>query len=268
MPLVWDNGWLIAATTPAAILAFRATDGILIWRRDIKSPAHAPPALAADRVYVPTDDGRVVALRVDTGAPVWERRLGGAPNDILALDDRLYVGSKDNFFYCLMADDGRVDWRWRTGGDVIGRPVADERYGVFRVARQRAARAQPQQRRAAVEEGAAAAAHLGPVRAGDASSSVSGSRRRCAPSTSRTASRPAISAGGEVAAAPHPASPGSSGPVVARGHARHREGRDRHVRTRASSRRRPGAPPRNRCAADINRAASAEPSGVNPREDR
>ena len=30
-----------------------------------------------------------------------------------------------------MAADGRVDWRWRTGGDVIGMPVADERYVYF-----------------------------------------------------------------------------------------------------------------------------------------
>ncbi len=73
---------------------------------DLESPAHAPPALAADRVYVPTDDGRIVALRVETGEPLWERRLGGAPNDILALDERLYVGRDDNFFYCLMAKDG------------------------------------------------------------------------------------------------------------------------------------------------------------------
>jgi hypothetical protein len=91
----------------------------------MKSPAHALPALAADRVYVPVSDSRVVALRVEDGEPLWERRLGGAPNDILALDERLYVGSKDNFFYCLMTEDGRVDWRWRTGGDVIGLPIAD-----------------------------------------------------------------------------------------------------------------------------------------------
>ena len=54
------------------------------------------------------------------------RRLGGSPNDILALDERLYAGAKDNFFYCLMAKDGRVAWRWRTGGDAIGLPVSDE----------------------------------------------------------------------------------------------------------------------------------------------
>ena len=131
VPPVWDNGWLVLALASGEVRAYRATDGQLIWQRDLKSPAHAPPALAADRVYVPTTDGRIVALRVDSGEPLWERRLGGAPNDILALDQRLYAGSQDNFFYCVMAADGRIDWRWRTGGDVIGRPVADERLVYF-----------------------------------------------------------------------------------------------------------------------------------------
>ena len=128
---VWDNGWLIVATAGGDIRAFRASDGQLIWNRDLKSPAHAAPSLAADRVYVPTRDGRIVALRVESGEPVWERRLGGAANEILALNDRLFAGAQDNFFYCVMAEDGRVDWRWRTGGDVIGLPVADDRFVYF-----------------------------------------------------------------------------------------------------------------------------------------
>ena len=91
----------------------------------------APPALAADRVYAPAKDGRIVALRIDTGEPLWERRIGGAPSEMLALDDRLYVGSDDNFFYCLTARTGQIDWRWRTGGDVVGTAVVDERRVYF-----------------------------------------------------------------------------------------------------------------------------------------
>lgn len=131
VPLVWDNGWLVAATSTGAILAFRASDGELIWRHDIGAPAHAQPALAADRVYVSTSDARVVALRVENGAPIWDHRLGGPPNEILALDERLYLGSKDNFFYCLNTSDGKEEWRWRTGADAIGRPVIDERAVYF-----------------------------------------------------------------------------------------------------------------------------------------
>jgi outer membrane protein assembly factor BamB len=128
---VWDIGWLIATTDAGEVLAYRAADGRLIWRRDLKSPAHGRPALAADRVYVPTRDKRIVALRVDTGEPVWERRVGGVPNDVLALDERIFAGATDNFFYCLLARNGEIDWRWRTGGDIVGRPIADENRVYF-----------------------------------------------------------------------------------------------------------------------------------------
>lgn len=45
---VWDNGWLVVSTSAGSVLAFRAADGHLIWSRDLGSPAHALPALAAD----------------------------------------------------------------------------------------------------------------------------------------------------------------------------------------------------------------------------
>ena len=70
-----DNGWLVVALFSGEVRALRATDGEVIWNRDLKSRAHAAPALAADRVYIPTADGRIVALRVD------ERRTAlGAPS--------------------------------------------------------------------------------------------------------------------------------------------------------------------------------------------
>jgi outer membrane protein assembly factor BamB len=123
--LVWDAGWLVAATKSGHVLALRASDGQLIWEHDAGARVHAPPAFGGDRVYVSLADSRLVALDVMDGTVAWERHLGGPPNDVLALDDRVYVGSDDNFFYCLRIKDGQIEWRWRTGGDVIGTPVAD-----------------------------------------------------------------------------------------------------------------------------------------------
>jgi outer membrane protein assembly factor BamB len=121
----------MVVTTAGDVLAFRATDGMLVWRRNVGTTAHAKPTLARDSVYLPGADSRVIALRVDTGAPSWERRLGGAANDILVSGDRLFVGSQDKYMYCLNAEDGIVEWRWRTGGPVIGVPVVDERTTFF-----------------------------------------------------------------------------------------------------------------------------------------
>ena len=127
VPLVWDNGWLVAASATGSVTAMRASDGMPIWRRDLDVRLSALPSLAADRVYLGTEDGRLVALRIGTGVTVWERRIGGRANSVLALEDRVYAGSKDKFFYSIVADTGRIDWRWRTGGEVIGIPAFDER---------------------------------------------------------------------------------------------------------------------------------------------
>jgi outer membrane protein assembly factor BamB len=125
-PLLWDEGWLIASFEGGRVAAFRGDNGAPLWVQILASEIRVPPSIAADRVYVPLADGRIVALDLRTGATAWERRLGGRPAEILALDDRLYAGSGDNFFYCLSVSSGRVQWRWRTGGDIIGAPVVDE----------------------------------------------------------------------------------------------------------------------------------------------
>ncbi len=88
-------------------------------------PPSKPPAIDAERVYLSLNDNRVLALRLDTGVQIWERKLGGPPNEILATDDRLFVGSNDNYLYALEEKSGVVAWRWPTGADVITKPIAD-----------------------------------------------------------------------------------------------------------------------------------------------
>jgi outer membrane protein assembly factor BamB len=125
---VVDDRWLVAATISGSVLAIRVGDGGVAWRSDVKARISAPPALTPDRVYLPLEDRRVVALQAEDGAVIWERRVGGPPTGILALEDRVYVGAADNFLYCLDTRRGEISWRWRTGADVIGTPVvADDR---------------------------------------------------------------------------------------------------------------------------------------------
>ena len=129
--LVCVSGWLIAATASGSIVALDGSDGRRLWRHEVGVAAHAPPAIGVDRVYVPLEDDRVVALRLDSGAEIWSRTLGGRPGEVLALDDRLFVGSLDNYFYALIPEDGRVAWRFRTGNDVVGLPIAEQRRVYF-----------------------------------------------------------------------------------------------------------------------------------------
>jgi hypothetical protein len=120
-PLVWDSGWLIATIEPGDVLAFRAADGALVWRRALGAPSpHTAVPGGKDALYFALADGRVVALGLERGEPLWEQTLPGMLSEPAAARDRVFVGSTDNFFYALDADDGSLAWKWRNGGDVIG----------------------------------------------------------------------------------------------------------------------------------------------------
>ena len=120
-PLVWDSGWLIAITEPGDVLAFRGSDGALIWRRALGAPSlHRAVPGGENALYVTLADGRVVALELEGGQTLWEQVLPGTLSEPAAARDRVFVGSTDNFFYALDADNGSLAWKWRNGGDVIG----------------------------------------------------------------------------------------------------------------------------------------------------
>ena len=120
-PLVWDSGWLIAMAEPGDVLAFRGSDGALMWRRSVGAPSPHPVTPGGENaLYVSLADGRVVALGLERGTLLWEQKLPGTLSAPAAARDRVFVGSTDNFFYALDADDGSLAWKWRNGGDVIG----------------------------------------------------------------------------------------------------------------------------------------------------
>ncbi|HET7620237.1 MAG TPA: PQQ-binding-like beta-propeller repeat protein [Vicinamibacterales bacterium] len=121
-PLLARAGWLVVATE-AGLVALRAADGAVVWRRQIGA-IHEQPAIEGDRLYASTADGRIVALDVRSGTPIWEQRLDAAPGAILALPDRVFVGAARRLF-CLKTVDGGIDWVWRIGAEIKGRPAAD-----------------------------------------------------------------------------------------------------------------------------------------------
>lgn len=129
--LHWDAGWLIAQTEPGLLLALRAADGEILWQKDFGSPISGSPAPAADRLYVPLKDGRIVALSLQSGDEIWTRKFTESAAGILPVGDRVFITGRDNHFHSLNADDGGADWRWPTGADLLGVPVLDERRVYF-----------------------------------------------------------------------------------------------------------------------------------------
>jgi outer membrane protein assembly factor BamB len=130
-PLYWDTGWLIASTTAGDLAAFRASDGTMVWRRQLGAPLVALPGPALDRLFLPLADNRIVAVSLASGETVWERTFSSPVKALVALDDQLVFGTTAKEVMSIDVSHGRERWRSKIGGDLAGSPAADDKRIYF-----------------------------------------------------------------------------------------------------------------------------------------
>jgi len=129
-PLASVGALLIGVFDNGTVVAFAASDGRMVWTRELGAPSHHAAVSNGMRIFFALADSRVVALNLTDGAPAWEQKLEGMLNQPSVARDRLFVGSNNNYLYALDDERGRLAWRWRTGGDVIG-VSADTKGGAY-----------------------------------------------------------------------------------------------------------------------------------------
>ena len=125
-PLLVHGGWVITATA-AQMTAYREIDGARVWTHD-SPPLHERPTIEGNNLYVPLDDGRLLALNLENGAERWTRFPAKGPlSQVLALPERVFVGAADKKFYVYDSGDGHDagGQPWRLGSTVRGQPVSD-----------------------------------------------------------------------------------------------------------------------------------------------
>lgn len=130
-PLYFDTGWLLASTTAGDLAALRASDGVLVWRRQLGAPLVGPPGPALDRLFLPLADNRLVSLLLTNGETVWELKLKSAITGMLALEDQLVFGTAAKDLTSVDLLRGRERWTWTLGGDLAGIPAADDKRIYF-----------------------------------------------------------------------------------------------------------------------------------------
>ncbi|MGD2162421.1 MAG: PQQ-binding-like beta-propeller repeat protein [Anaerolineales bacterium] len=84
------------------------------------------PLIVGERVLVPTAIGRLYALDLTTGRPVWdepfqaEHAIWSAP---IVQDDQVFVGGLDHYVYSLSLETGRVNWSTDLGSAISDSPT-------------------------------------------------------------------------------------------------------------------------------------------------
>ncbi|MEO0092176.1 MAG: PQQ-binding-like beta-propeller repeat protein [candidate division WOR-3 bacterium] len=79
------------------------SNGQLQWRRRIGISVQSSPAIAADRLYVGTEDGYLYALSTSTGTPLWQNPYqaddGIRSSPVIGTDGNIYFGCDDGQLY-------------------------------------------------------------------------------------------------------------------------------------------------------------------------
>ncbi len=136
------DGRVFATTGYGIVAAFDAGTGVELWRKSIGEPLRGAPVVAANRVYVLTQDNQIYALTADKGDALWNvagtvevAGLLGAAAPAVALET-VVVGFGSGELNALRAENGRTVWAdalARTGrttamaalSDIDASPVID-----------------------------------------------------------------------------------------------------------------------------------------------
>jgi outer membrane protein assembly factor BamB len=110
-----------AGSAGGRVAAVRASDGKILWSRNVPSRTESSPLLDHGRVYFGSEDGTVYALNAANGHVKWTYKAAGAVKGGLALSNgTLYFGDYAGNVYALRRADGHQVWRTGTSGSLFG----------------------------------------------------------------------------------------------------------------------------------------------------
>ena len=94
------------------------------WTYRTRGPVQTRPVLAGNLLFITSNEGRVYALDVRTGAWRWQYEREATDtfsirgqSSALPVGDRVYVGFPDGYLSCLNAETGEVIWNRPLAGD-------------------------------------------------------------------------------------------------------------------------------------------------------
>jgi len=91
----------------------------VVWRFDMGEAVSSTAAVAAGKVFIAGEMGRVVALHTTNGQLIWERKLESGFDCAPAVSDgQVFLGDLDGILRCLSAETGETIWRYASDAEI------------------------------------------------------------------------------------------------------------------------------------------------------
>lgn len=128
--LAFSNGRVYFGTYGSSVYALDAATGAEIWHASAQpglinsGTFYSTPAVAYDRVYIGSTDGKMYSFGATSGDLRWSTSTGGYVYSSPAVwHERVYAGSYSDDFYCFDAATGAVLWSFHANGPISGSPT-------------------------------------------------------------------------------------------------------------------------------------------------
>jgi len=117
------KGNLIVASRPGAVMALDPLTGETRWNYRSEALLTTPPVAFENRIFVATDDTRLLALSADSGQELFSVELEETVVAPPAVRTLVYVGDVDGNVYGIDPYDGAVRWTVQLPGSIWASPA-------------------------------------------------------------------------------------------------------------------------------------------------
>jgi eukaryotic-like serine/threonine-protein kinase len=117
---------LAVGTVDRTVVLMNRESGEVLWRSRLGGTIHGGPLLDEDRLYIGTEaapEGRVYALRLRTGKPLWSAKTDGVEAPLAFDGEAVYAGTERGTVLRLDPETGTIRWRRRLSGAIRAAPV-------------------------------------------------------------------------------------------------------------------------------------------------
>jgi len=115
-PAVSGDRVFISSLAYNKTYAFDIYTGSVVWEYMTGGRIWASPAVAYNKVFIGSEDGKVYSLDQTTGAKIWDYNIGGPILSLAVADGIVIVPSSNGKIYALHQFNGSKAWEIQVGG--------------------------------------------------------------------------------------------------------------------------------------------------------
>lgn len=108
-PIATNQGFLFNSSYGTVVHASTSRTGSYLWRVNLAMPTSQTPVCDGKHAFIHSDDGRVVALDLKTGAQIWGSYVGHVDQVVGVGKEHLYVQNDRGSLSRIRLSDGQVD---------------------------------------------------------------------------------------------------------------------------------------------------------------